>query len=139
MGFFGNKNKIAVASTVYNLAGEEDKRPNFLRATVIGAIIAEKDSLAQAIQDAYDTGPGTRLKNFNRWSKNHGYTDTVGLATSTISSGDNINDAVLALHIPPAHSGTIEVRSSEIDPADFSYWADQYVFAHHPEIGRAHV
>ena len=65
MGFFGNKKKRYVSSTVYNLAGDEDKRPNFLKATVIGAVIGGKDSLAQAIQDAYATGPGTRLKRFN--------------------------------------------------------------------------
>lgn len=133
MGFFGNKKKIAVSSTVYNLAGDEDKRPNFLKATVIGAVIAGKDSLAQAIQDAYATGPGTRLKNFNRWSKTQGYTNSVGLATSTIGSGDNIDDGILATEIPTLYGGTIELRSSKIDPADFSYWADQYVFANHPE------
>ena len=78
MGFFGNKKKRYVSSTVYNLAGDEDKRPNFLKATVIGAVIAGKDSLAQAIQDAYTTGPGTRLKRFNNWAENQGYNGLVG-------------------------------------------------------------
>lgn len=134
MGFFGNKKKVAVSSTVYNLAGEEDKRPNFIKATVISAVIAEKDSLAEAIQDAYKTGPGVKLKNFNRWAKNHGYTDTVGLATSNISSGDSINNSILMTHIPTSYGGTIEINSSEIGSADFSYWADQYVFLNHPEL-----
>ena len=132
MGFFGNKKKYYVSSTVYNLAGDEDKRPNFLKATVIGAVIAGKDSLAQAIQDAYATGPGTRLKRFNNWAKNQGYTDLVGLATSTFNSGNNIDNALLALEIPPVSGGVIEVRTSEIDPADYSYWADQYVFLNKP-------
>ena len=132
MGFFGNKKKHYVSSTVYNLAGDEDKRPNFLKATVIGAVIAGKDSLAQAIQDAYATGPGTRLKRFNNWAKNQGYNGLVGSATSTFNSGNNINNALLALEIPPVSGGVIEVRTSEIDPADYSYWADQYVFLNKP-------
>lgn len=132
MGFFGNKKKRYVSSTVYNLAGDEDKRPNFLKATVIGAVIAGKDSLAQAIQDAYATGPGTRLKRFNSWAENQGYNGLVGSATSTFNSGNNINNALLALEIPPVSGGTIEVRTSEIDPADYSYWADQYVFLNNP-------
>ena len=134
MGFFGNKKKHYVSSTVYNLAGDEDKRPNFLKATVIGAVIAGKDSLAQAIQDAYATGPGTRLKRFNNWAKNQGYTDLVGLATSTFNSGNNIDNALLALEIPTISGGVIEVRTSEIDPADYSYWADQYVFLNNPSM-----
>lgn len=132
MGFFGNKKKHYVSSTVYNLAGDEDKRPNFLKATVIGAVIAGKDSLAQAIQDAYATGPGTRLKRFNNWAENQGYNDLVGSATSTFNSGNNINNSLLALEIPAVSGGTIEVRTSEIDPADYSYWADQYVFLNKP-------
>ena len=132
MGFFGNKKKHYVSSTVYNLAGDEDKRPNFLKATVIGAVIAGKDSLAQAIQDAYATGPGTRLKRFNNWAENQGYNGLVGSATSTFNSGNNINNALLALEIPPVSGGVIEVRTSEIDPADYSYWADQYVFLNNP-------
>jgi hypothetical protein len=132
MGFFGNKKKHYVSSTVYNLAGDEDKRPNFLKATVIGAVIAGKDSLAQAIQDAYATGPGTRLKRFNNWAENQGYNGLVGSATSTFNSGNNIDNALLALEIPPVSGGVIEVRTSEIDPADYSYWADQYVFLNNP-------
>lgn len=132
MGFFGNKKKHYVSSTVYNLAGDEDKRPNFLKATVIGAVIAGKDSLAQAIQDAYATGPGTRLKRFNNWAENQGYNDLVGSATSTFNSGNNIDNSLLALEIPSISGGTIEVRTSEIDPADYSYWADQYVFLNKP-------
>lgn len=132
MGFFGNKKKRYVSSTVYNLAGDEDKRPNFLKATVIGAVIAGKDSLAQAIQDAYATGPGTRLKRFSNWAENQGYNDLVGSATSTFNSGNNIDNSLLALEIPTISGGTIEVRTSEIDPADYSYWADQYVFLNKP-------
>ena len=132
MGAFGNKKKYYVSSTVYNLAGDEDKRPNFLKATVIGAVIAGKDSLAQAIQDAYATGPGTRLKRFNNWAENQGYNDLVGSATSTFNSGNNIDNSLLALEIPSISGGVIEIRTSEIDPADYSYWADQYVFLNNP-------
>jgi len=43
MGLFGSK-KIYVASTVQNMAGDELKRPNYLKTTVIGNVIANNGS-----------------------------------------------------------------------------------------------
>ena len=134
MGFFGNKKKTYVSSTVYNLAGDVDKRPDFLKATVMQAVVLEKDSIAKAVTDAYLTGPAIKLQNLTNWANNKGYTDELGLASGTINSGDSIDFITLVPELPSTPGSTVDVHSAEIDPGDFSAWADQYVSLNHPEL-----
>ena len=134
MSLFGNKKRTYVSSTVYNLAGDVDKRPNFIKTTVMQAVVLEKDSIAKAVTDAYLTGPAIKLQNLTNWANNKGYTDELGLASGTINSGDSIDFITLVPELPSTPGSTVDVHSAEIDPGDFSAWADQYVSLNHPEL-----
>lgn len=134
MGLFSGKKRTYVSSTVYNLAGDVDKRPNFLKTAVMQAVVLEKDSIAKAVTDAYLTGPAIKLQNLTNWANNKGYTDELGLASGTINSGDSIDFITLVPELPSTPGSTVDVHSAEIDPGDFSAWADQYVSLNHPEL-----
>lgn len=134
MSLFGNKKRTYVSSTVYNLAGDVDKRPDFLKAAVMQAVVLEKGSIAKAVTDAYLTGPAIKLQNLTNWANNKGYTDELGLASGTINSGDSIDFITLVPELPSTPGSTVDVHSAEIDPGDFSAWADQYVSLNHPEL-----
>lgn len=134
MSLFGNKKRTYVSSTVYNLAGDVDKRPDFLKAAVMQAVVLEKDSIAKAVTDAYLTGPAIKLQNLTNWANNKGYTDELGLASGTINSGDSIDFITLVPELPSTPGSTVDVHSAEIGPGDFSAWADQYVSLNHPEL-----
>lgn len=134
MSLFGNKAKTYVSSTVYNLAGDVDKRPNFLKATVLQSVLIEKESIAKSITDAYLSGPGVKLQGFTNWANNYGFTNELGLASGTVNVSSNINFSTLASHVPFTPGSTVNIHSAKIDSGDFTYWGDQYVAANHPEL-----
>lgn len=134
MSLFGNEDRTYVSSTVYNLAGDVDKRPNFLKATVLQSVLTQRESIAKSITDAYLSGPGVKLQGFTNWANNHGFTDELGLASGNVSSTNNIDFAVLAGQVPFTTGSTVNIHSAEIDSGDYTYWGDQYVAANHPDL-----
>lgn len=126
--------KTYVSSVVYNLAGEESSRPNFLRTAIASAVIGEKDSIGEAIKDSYLSGPFYKLRNFVNWSKNYGYTDLVGLATSSLNVSDSIDNSVILTQLPITSGYLGTITSADVDVLNFTYWADQYVCENHPEL-----
>ena len=63
MGLFSRKTIITVSSMAYNLAGDPESRANFLKATVLGNVLANKD-MGAGIVNGYLNGPGIKLRSF---------------------------------------------------------------------------
>lgn len=135
MGLFSRKKTISVSSVVYNLAGPEADRPDYLKSLVTNKVISgSKSSMSETINKGLLNGPGIRLRHLPRWAEVSGYNDLVGLSSGTIEVGNSIDDAVLAGAIPHAVDETVVLQSSEISRADFEYWAEQYVLENHPSL-----
>lgn len=138
MGFsFKKKKKTYVSSVVYNLAGDEADRPNYLKTTVVGKIIADSSvnqTMGEAIQNSYITGPGIRIRSFIKWAQSSGYDDLIGLTPATIYLGNSIDPASLAQQIPHDPRYTVTILDSEAGVAEWDWWADQYMFANHLEL-----
>ena len=135
MGLFSSKKKTYVSSVVYNLAGEEAMRPNFLKTAIIGNVISNSGrSVADVLNNSYLNGPGIRLRNFARWADTSGYNDALGIVTGSIVVGNTIDLAVLADEIPHGPDETVSIQSAEIDGADYTYWVDQYMLENHPDL-----
>lgn len=130
MGIFGSNKKTYVTSVVYNMAGDEFERPNYLRTMVVGAALNSTPSLSEAMTDSYLSGPGMRFRRFHKWADRTDYNDTIGFVSGTIRTGDSIDMDVLADEIP---GGPVSLQSAEIGDADYTYWADQYVLENYPE------
>lgn len=135
MGLFSSKKKTVVSSTSYNLAGDEDDRPQFLKSLVVGhAFKGSNDSLSSVLNSAYLNGPGIKLRNFPAWSRRTGYDGTIGLTSSTIETGNQLNLVELTAYISSLHSGKdIALQSAEILAADYSYWVDEYLVNNYPD------
>ena len=135
MGLFGSSKKIYVSSVVYNLAGDEDDRPNYLKTTVVGGLLTDTGaSLGDTVATSYLTGPGISLRAFARWARKSGYNDLIGLDAPVINSGSIIDVSVLAQQIPHGPTETVVVQTSAIGPADYTFWADQYILQNHPTL-----
>ena len=135
MGLFGSSKTIVVSSVVYNLAGDENERPDYLKSLVTQNVIGNnKSSMANNISSGYLNGPGIRFRHFPDWAKRTGYNDTIGLVAGTIEVGDEIDQEVLADEIDHAADETVQLQTSSIGWADFTYWAEQYVLTNHPEL-----
>jgi len=131
MGLFGSK-KTYVSSTVQNLAGPEKDRPNYLKTTVIGSVLADQEDIADTLQRAYLKGPGMKLRSFFRWSKLGDNFDAIGLPTATIGTVKNVNGYTIGTQIPVGAGQSVQVQTAEIGFADYSYWAEQYILANDP-------
>lgn len=136
MGLFGSKKKIYVSSSIYNLAGDEKDRVDFLKTTVTGKVIADtgaNQGMSETITGSYLRGPGIRLKTFGQWAERTGYNTLLGLQQGSLHLGNSIDTAVLSGQIPVPDNHNVSLQNSDVGTADYTWWADQYVLDHHPE------
>ena len=139
MGLFSSKKKVYVSSVVYNLAGDEKDRPNYLKTTVVGAVFSNTPSIADTVNDAYLNGPGIRLRGYTRWARTNDYISEIGWQTGTLYAGNSIHLGNLTQQIPASSGMTVNLQTATIDTAEYSYWADQYITVNYPErIGTAY-
>lgn len=133
MGIFGSSRKTIVSSVVYNMAGDEDQRPNYLKSVIAGGVFSETDlTLGQKINRAYLKGPGISLRSFGRWARNSGYDTLLGFTAGSLLTGDSINLEDLIPQLPHSGSDTVIVQQALIGTADYTYWADQYMAINFP-------
>lgn len=141
MGFFGGGSTTVVSSTIYNMAGDVNKRPDFLKSTITASIIGDDvtQSIGDTIQNSYINGPGITLRSFYKWAAgSSGYEDVVGFTAGNLITGNSINDEVLADQIRTIIGATddytVQVQASDLGYADISWWAEQFILANHPEL-----
>lgn len=128
MGLFSAKKTILVSSSVYNMAGPEANRPNFMKSTMFGAVMnPNANYLGETIVGAYLNGPGIRQRSlFNYAVRN----DFPGLPTLSISRGIEIDAAVVSpqIPIPVSPAGLIlRIQDAAITDADYDYWALEFM------------
>lgn len=133
MGLFSSKTKIYVASSVYNLAGDIHKRPNYLKTTVIGNIVSKSDfSMGDTITDSYLNGPGIRLRRFPGWAATN-YDPSIGIAYGNLSILSQVNPEVVKWQVPQKAGYEVQVQSSRIGFGDFEEWADKFLYENYPD------
>lgn len=127
MGLFSSTKKIYVASSVYNFAGEEEERSNYMKSVVLKNVLTANSStsLASGITSAHIRGPGIALRNFYRWADD--YYDVIGLPTATIKSAAVVNQDILIPYLPKPAGEEVVMQGSEIGQADFINWAEKYL------------
>lgn len=132
MGLFGGS-KTYVSSVLYNLAGDPLKRPSFLKTAILGQVIfPTKGGMGQNLVSNYLRGPGIRVRSFFRWSlENY---DAIGVPQGTLGGSMNFDRSVIAGEITPDPGMTVLVQLAEFGVADYSYWAEQWMFENHMDL-----
>lgn len=133
MGLFSSKSKVYVSSVVYNLAGDELKRPQYLKTVVIGSVMNTSGmSIGESIVSSYLNGPGMKIRNFGIWARESNYTEDIGQISGSFATGNVTDEGVLVDNIP--NEGlTVLLQSSAINNADYEYWSDQFMLDNHPD------
>lgn len=135
MGLFSSKTIISVSSSLYNLAGEEEGRENYLKANLFSAHLKDDGSyLGETLVGNYLSGPGIKQRQFFSWAVRNDY---VGLPALSVSNTSEIDPAIVApfISVPPSPSGLVtEVFDASLSDGDYSYFAEQYVLANFPEL-----
>lgn len=125
MGILSGKKKIYVSSTVYNLAGEEDKIANYLELVVLQSVLTNSD-IASTLQGSYLYGQGVKTRNAYRYARDY---YTLGLGTgstviATLSDTSAIKDVISKQY---NSSDTVVISSAVVATAQYEWWARQYM------------
>ena len=138
MGIFSSELRTYVSSTAYNLAGDVDLRPDYLKTLIVGGVTSPNNpSLGGVIQGGYFNGPGMKLRAFAKWARLDspiGYNNKIEFKSTHVLVGDSIDDAILAEEIPHASNQEVLISTDLVDFGVFTYWADQYMLDNHPEL-----
>lgn len=133
MGLFSSKTVISVASVVYNMAGEEKNRPNYLKSLVVRNVLSgTKESLGTTLTNGYLNGPALKYRSFFNWTQRPGNYDQVGTPSGEIVAGAELNGTQVEPHIARDPGEEIWVQKAEINSADISFWADQWILENRP-------
>jgi len=136
MGLFSSKKIITVSSTLYNMAGDEDDRPDFLKGTIFGSVMADAPSLAEDLTGAYFNGPGQKQLQFFRYCQQMNYSI---MPTTSIVNTAPLDSAAVAAEIPltsvpSARSGLeISAYNSFVSDGDFEPWIEKWILGNYPE------
>lgn len=128
MGLFSPKKTINVSSSVYNMAGPEANRPDFIKSTMFGAVMNPNEKyLGETIVGAYLNGPGIKQRSlFNYAVRN----DFPGLPTLSTSRGIEVDVAIVGPQIPIPVSPVglvLRIQDAAITDADYDYWAREFM------------
>ncbi|QEP29868.1 hypothetical protein HYP99_gp070 [Sinorhizobium phage ort11] len=136
MGLFSSSKKTYVSSVAYNLAGDEDDRPNYLRSLVTRNILSgTKEGMGDTFRKGYLGGPGIRLRSFYNWAVNSGNYDEIGIPTGFITDLSSVDGTLIPDQIPGIVPPEVAVvQNAEIGDADYTYWAEKWMLDNYPEL-----
>lgn len=134
MGLFSSKKKVSVSSVVYNLAGAEEDRIQYLPTSVVSGVLGDSGfSMGEVITQNLLTGPGIKMRSFGRWARTSSYSAAIGLSASQILGGNNLDIDTIISQIPHAVGEDVNIRTAEIGAADYGFWADRWMMENHPD------
>ena len=132
MGLFSSKKIINVSSTLYNMAGPEDERPDYLKGTLFASVLSNSESLGSDIVKSYLTGPGIKQRQFFKYCDRN---DVAGLPDTTITNNASVDPAIVAAEIPvnPTPPGQeITVTNSQMTDGDPEPFFVRWILENHP-------
>jgi len=134
MGFFSKKKTISVASSVYNLAGDEADRVSYIKSTIFSTIMSPGNQyLGEAIVNNLLSGPGIRQRSFMNWAKRN---NAAGLPDLSVQRALPVDPHVVKPHIPiPADPAGMEVQMGQatLSDGDFTYFVEEWILENEPD------
>lgn len=133
MGLFSSKKIVVVASTVYNMAGEEANRPNFMKANLYSAMLASghKQFLGERVVYNMLSGPSIRQRSFFNWSVRQ---DLPGLPTFSVSNKYNVDASVVTPYITVPAGKYASPQIAFVSDGDYSDFAEQWILDNNPAV-----
>ena len=134
MGIFSSKKTTVVSSTVYNMAGDEADRPNFLKNSIFGAVMSPYNPyLGETLVRNYLNGPGLNQRKFFNWAVRQDYP---GLPTYTVTQRQQIEFSVVSPFIttPSTPAGlVIALQSAYVVSGEYEHFVEQFILENYPQ------
>jgi len=133
MGFFSDRKTVVVSSTVYNMAGDEANRPNFLKSTVFGAVMNPSTPfIGETIVQSYLGGPGMNQRSLFKYAVRQDY---AGLPTYSISKALELDPEVVRpfISVPASPAGLVlSIQDASLADGDYEVFALKHMIENFP-------
>lgn len=129
MGLFSSKKIVTVSSTLYNLAGPEEDRPDYMKGTLFSSIMANSQSVTDDITSSYFTGPGIKQRRFFSYADRN---NLRGLPQTTISNNDPIPANDIVPHVPNPDNYGIQMSSASVSHGDPEPFVLDWIITNEP-------
>jgi hypothetical protein len=129
--------EVAVASVVYNMAGDEADRPSYLKSLVIQQQFGRyKSSISEAITSGLLNGPAMRLRSFFRWARDNGDFDLIGLPSGELERSTEADEPLLIAAIEEDNPTIVvdDITESATGAPSPLWWAARWILE---ELGEA--
>lgn len=131
MGLFSRKTTVHVASTLYNLAGPEEDRPNYLKTSVYSSLMSSGSPyLGEHITNTHFKGPAMQQRSFFNWSKRTRY---AGLPAGSINNSVDVDLDIVAAEIVPPAGQEVLMQNASSESADFGLFTEKWVLENRPD------
>jgi hypothetical protein len=128
-----SESKTYVASSAFNLAGDNPVTPNTFAATLVGNILTGRETdLPQVAIASLLGSTAMRQRRFFAWSKDNYFYPTGSLRSAVQVSVKGLGPELRAL-IAPAAGETLQIVSAHVDDADVEYWAEAWIKENQPQ------
>lgn len=125
--------EVSVASVVYNMAGDEGARPDYLKTLLVRGVFSQaKNGVGKTIQHGLLNGPAMRFRSFYRWASIPANYDQIGIPTGAIQGVVIPTFAEVEGAITPPVLETVTVTETALEQADAYYWALKWVRENRP-------
>jgi hypothetical protein len=120
--------EVAVASVIYNMAGDITSRPDYLKTLTVRNILSgTKDSIATTYNNGYLNGPSMQLRSFYRWASRSVNYGQIGMPTGSLRINGTLAPSLVEPFIPLGGATSIWAQSASIGEADILKWAEQWI------------
>ncbi len=128
---------VRVSSTLYNLAGPEEGRVDYLKSLLIGAVTQEVPSISEAITLGYLRGPAIRYRSFLHWAQNNtDFQTTFGETSGTIGLAPSVDRTIVKTAVNDTLTG-MEVDTidrAEVNQGKVRFWVLRYAAENDPDL-----
>ena len=124
MGLFSLKKTTYVSSVAYNLGGDEEDQPDFLKHTALNAVMQGRP-VGESITQSYLRGQGLSLRNLYENARLH-YPNGLPASAAVYLDRPDL-DALTAVLVNLHKGSTITFLATYVGTADYEWWAEQYL------------
>lgn len=133
-GPFSSKRKNKVFSDIYNMAGDINERPNYLKTIIFDqTMFKNRESYSRALIDSYLPSAGMTMKRVVPYARKLGYFDKIGQTNAVISIPKVLDNNIIRDVLEFRFNKLLRVFSSEIGNADIEWWGIRYLLENAPE------
>lgn len=131
---FSSKTKNKVFSDIYNMAGDINNRPNYLKTVLFDqTMFKNRDSYGEALRDSYLPSAGVTMKRVVPYARELDYFNKIGQTNASISIPKVLDNNKIRDVLEFRFNKRIRVFTSEVGNADVNWWGTRYLLENAPE------